>query len=189
VFLITLFGFPLPLIATQILLINLVTDGFPALALSVDPYEPDLMKQKPRKRNEKLYRGLAPYLVYYPIIMTLAAVGVFSYVYIGEGNLIKAQTMTFLLISVFELFQAFSCRSTIHHAHYVGLFRNPFLLLAIGASSVVLALVIYVPSLQPLFGTIALSWMEVGTIIVLATSGYIVIELTKAVRKWRGVSY
>ncbi len=189
VFLITLFGFPLPLIATQILLINLVTDGFPALALSIDPYEPELMKQKPRKRNEKLYRGLAPYLVYYPIIMTIAAVSVFSYFFLHEGNLIKAQTMTFLLISVFELFQAFSCRSTIHHAHHVGLFRNPYLLLAIGASSLVLAMVIYVPSLQPLFGTVALSWMEVATIVVISFSGYVVIETTKAIRIWRGVSF
>jgi Ca2+-transporting ATPase len=189
VFFITLFGFPLPLIATQILLINLVTDGFPALALSVDPYEPELMKQRPRKRDEKLYRGLAPYLVYYPIIMTLAAIGIFSYVYLEEGNLIKAQTMTFLLISVFELFQAFSCRSTVHHAHHVGLFRNPYLLLAIGVSSLVLGAVIYIPSLQPLFGTVALSGIEVATIIMLSFSGYVVIELTKAIRKWREVSF
>ncbi len=189
VFLITLFGFPLPLIATQILLINLVTDGFPALALSVDPYEPEVMKQKPRKRHEKLYKGLAPYIIYYPIIMTIAAFSVFSYFFLVEGNLLKAQTMTFLLISVFELFQAFSCRSTIHHAHHVGLFRNPYLLLAVGASSLVLALVIYVPALQPLFGTVALSGIEVGTIIIISFSGYVVIELTKAMRIWRGVSF
>lgn len=189
VFLITLFGFPLPLIATQILLINLVTDGFPALALSVDPYEPEVMKQKPRKRDEKLYKGLAPYLVYYPIMMTIAAFSVFSYVFLVEGNLVKAQTMTLLLISVFELFQAFSCRSTIHLAHRVGLFRNPYLLLAVAASSLVLVAVIYVPSLQPLFGTVALSGIEVATIIVLSFSGYVVIEMTKAMRRWRGVSF
>ncbi|MBI5002054.1 cation-translocating P-type ATPase [Candidatus Woesearchaeota archaeon] len=189
VFIITLLGFPIPLIATQILLINLVTDGFPALALSVDPYEHEVMKQKPRKRHEKLYKGLAPYLVYYPITMTIAALSVFSYFYLYEQNLLKAQTMTFVLISIFELFQAFSCRSTIHPAHHVGLFKNPYLLLAVSASVLVLASVVYIPSLQPLFGTVALSWIEVGTIILISFSGYVVIELTKAVRVWRGVSF
>lgn len=189
VFLITILGFPIPLIATQILLINLVTDGFPALALSVDPYEPEVMKQKPRKQGEKLYKGLAPYLVYYPIMMTIAALSVFSYFFLVEGSILKAQTMAFVLISVFELFQAFSCRSTVHAAHRVGLFRNPYLLLAVGASSLVIAFVVYIPALQPLFGTVALSWMEVGTIIAISLSGYFVIEITKAMRKWRGVGF
>lgn len=183
VFLIVLLSFPLPLIATQLLLINLVTDGFPALALSVDLFEKNIMKVKPRRKEEPIYKGLSPYLVFYPLMMTAAAVSVFSYIFLTEGNLIKAQTMTFLLICVFELFQAFSCRSTIDSAIKAGLFRNPWLLLAVATSATIAALVIFVPALQPLFGTTALAGWEVATIVMIAFSGFVVIEVTKGLRR------
>lgn len=183
VFIITLLNFPLPLIATQILLINLVTDGFPALALSVDPFEKNSMKVKPRKKEEPIYKGLSPYLVFYPLLMTAAAISVYSYIYITEGNLVKAQTMTFLLICLFELFQAFSCRSTIDSAIKAGLFKNPLLLVAVTASAVITGLVIYIPVLQPLFGTTALAGWEVAMIVMIAFSGFVVIEAVKGLRR------
>jgi P-type Ca2+ transporter type 2C len=182
VFTITLMGFPLPLIATQILLINLVTDGFPALALGVDPFERGSMKLKPRKRDEPLYKGLSPYLFVYPLVMTICAIVIFTYIYSGEGNLIKAQTMTFLTICFFELFQAFACRSTIESSFKVGLFKNKWLLGAVGLSGVIALAVVYLPVLQPLFGTVSLSWMELTTIIVISTFGAISIEVSKGVR-------
>jgi Ca2+-transporting ATPase len=181
VFLTILLGFPLPLVAAQILLINLVTDGFPALALSVDPYEPSAMKQKPRKKNEKLFKGLAPYIFWYPLTMTVAAVAMFAYVYPMEG-LQKAQTMVFCIIAIFELFQALSCRSTIHSSLSVGLFKNKWLIGAVALSASIVAAVVYVPALQQFFDTVALSWMEFATIILISTSGYIIIEITKAVQ-------
>jgi Ca2+-transporting ATPase len=183
VFITLLLNFPLPLVATQILLINLVTDGFPALALSVDPYEPSVMKQKPRKKHETLFKGLAPYLVWYPLMMTLAAVSLFAYVFYYGGSLVKAQTMVFCLIAIFELFQALSCRSTIHSSITVGLFKNPLLIGAIALSATIVGVVIYVPLFQHLFDTVALSWLELMTIIILASSGYIIIEITKALQR------
>jgi P-type Ca2+ transporter type 2C len=186
VFIVSLLGFPLPLIATQILLINLVTDGFPALALGVDPFERGSMKLKPRKRDEPLWRGLSPYLFIYPAVMTVCAIAVFSYIYIGEGNLIKAQTMTFLTICFFEMFQAFACRSTIESSFKVGLFKNHWLLLALGISGAVALGVTYIPTLQTLFGTVGLSWMELGTIIVISTFGAISIEVSKGVKSMWG---
>lgn len=182
VFVITLLGFPLPLVATQLLLINLVTDGFPALAMSVDPFEPNSMAQKPRKKTEPLYKGLSPYLVFYPFMMTLAAVSVFSYIYTQEGNLLRAQTMTFLLICIFELFQALSCRSTIGSSLKAGLFKNHWLLLAIATSTTISLGVIFVPFLQPLFGTTALTAWEVAIIVIISMSGFVVIEITKAIQ-------
>ncbi|MBI5072628.1 cation-translocating P-type ATPase [Candidatus Woesearchaeota archaeon] len=182
VFVITLLGFPLPLVATQLLLINLVTDGFPALAMSVDPFEPNSMAQKPRKKTEPLYKGLAPYLVFYPFMMTLAAVSVFSYMYTQEGNLLLAQTMTFLLICIFELFQALSCRSTIGSSLKAGLFKNHWLLLAIASSAAVAGAVIFVPFLQPLFGTTILTGLEIAAIVIISTSGFVVIEIAKGIQ-------
>ena len=74
-----IFGWPLPMTATQILLINLVTDGLPAVALSSDPYEPNAMSRKPRKQKETIYTGLKPFLVYYPIALIIVALSVFYY--------------------------------------------------------------------------------------------------------------
>lgn len=182
VLILTLFGYPLPLVATQLLLINLVTDGFPALALSVDPFEPNSMNQKPRKKTESLYKGLSPYLIFYPLMMTVAAFVVFSQVYHNPLDIIRAQTMTFLLVCVFEFFQAFSCRSTNSSSFKAGLFKNYWLLLAIAASATVAASVIFIPALQPFFGTTALTGWEVLTIVLLSSSGFMIIEVTKAIQ-------
>ncbi|MFA6888733.1 MAG: cation-translocating P-type ATPase [Candidatus Woesearchaeota archaeon] len=186
VFLAILLSFPLPLVAAQILLINLVTDGFPALALSVDPYEPSLMKQKPRKKEEKLFKGLAPYIFWYPLTMTIAAVLMFAFVYPTEG-LQKAQTMVFCIIAIFELFQALSCRSTIHSAFSVGLFKNKWLIGAVALSASIVLAVVYVPALQQLFDTVSLSALEFATIVLISMSGYVIIEITKAIQN-RNVS-
>lgn len=183
VFFITLFGFPLPLVAAQILLINLVTDGFPALALGVDPYEPHAMEQKPRKKEEPIYAGLVPFLVIYPLIMTGIAIAIFLYVFLTEGNLVKAQTMTFATIALFELFQAFACRSTVESSWKAGLFKNPWLLIAVGLSASILLVVIYVPFLQQFFGTIGISWIEFFTLVVLASLGAVSIEISKWVQR------
>lgn len=185
VFTLTLLGFPLPLLATQILLINLITDGFPALALSVDPFEPNAMKQKPRKKEEKLYSKLWPYLTFYPLTITLAAGFIFS-LYYTPANYAKAQTMVFLLISTSELFQAFSCRSTMQSAFSVGLLKNHYLLGAVALSAGILAAVIYVPLLHPLFGTTSLALAEVGSIVLIASSGFIVLEFIKWIQKVNG---
>ncbi len=182
VFLVVLFGFPLPLVAAQLLLINLVTDGFPALALGVDPYESGAMQQKPRKKDEQIYRGLTPFLVMYPIVMALVASTIFAY-YLTEGNLTKAQTMTFATIALFELFQAFVCRSTVESSWKVGIFKNPWLFGAVGLSASILLAVIYVPSLQPLFGTMGISWIEFLTLTILSSLGAVSIEVSKWVQR------
>ncbi len=183
VFLITLMSFPLPLIATQILLINLVTDGFPALALGVDPFESGAMKQKPRKKDEPLWKGLSPYLFVYPIVMTICAIAVFYYVYTSEANLIKAQTMTFLIICFFEIFQGFACRSTIDSVFKIGIFKNLWLLGALSLSTAVALAVVYVPILRPVFGTVHLSLIELSTIVIISLSGAISIEISKALKQ------
>ena len=179
IFLGIIFGLPLPLTATQILLINLVTDGLPALALSADPFEPHAMKRKPRKKTEPIYQGLTPFMVLYPILMTIASLSVFCFFFFGEGNLLKAQTATFLTISMFELYQAFTCRSTIYPSWQVGYFKNKWLILAVGTSVSVIAASIFIPTFGAVLGMAPLSVMEFLAISALSSIGAIAIEFTK----------
>ena len=179
IFLGIIFGLPLPLTATQILLINLVTDGLPALALSADPFEPNAMGRKPRKQNESIYKGLNAFIVYYPIAMVIAALSVFSYFYFGKGNLLQAQTATFLTISMFELYQAFACRSTIYSSLKVGLFKNKYLVLAVLASLTIILSSIFIPSLGKFLDMVPLTIAQSLFIIVIASSGAIIIEISK----------
>ena len=137
---------PTALTAMQILIINLVTDGLPALALGVDPFEPNAMKHPPRSRREPLYKGLAPFILYYPVIMVVVAVSLVYWVYdSAEGNVVEAQTVGFLTVAFFEMFQAFASRSTRYSSFKVGIFKNPWLVLAVAGSLGVCLGLVYMP--------------------------------------------
>ncbi|MDP3765913.1 MAG: calcium-translocating P-type ATPase, PMCA-type [Nanoarchaeota archaeon] len=182
IFLGIIFGLPLPLTATQILLINLVTDGLPALALSADPYEPNAMSRKPRKQDEPIFKGLNPFLVYYPIVMTITALLIFSWFYFYKGNLFQAQTATFLTISMFELYQAFASRSTIYPAFKVGIFKNKFLILAVLSSFAVISASIFIPSIGRYLDMSPLSIFEFVFIVLVSSIGAILIEISKYIK-------
>ena len=108
-------GFPAPLTATQILLINLVTDGLPATALGIDPFEPNAMKRKPRRRDEQIQRGLGNFLFGYPLLMTAVAITLFLVEFSRTASIERGRTLAFLTIVFFELYQAFASRSTIRN--------------------------------------------------------------------------
>lgn len=182
IFMAVLFGFPLPLTATQILLINLVTDGLPATALSVDPFEPGSMKQKPRKPNEKIYKGMAPYIIFYPILMFCATFFVFgASIFNGEGIVI-AQTKAFIVIAMFELYQAFSCRSVNYPLSRVGFFKNKWLILSVLISLLAVISVVYIPALQKVFNTAALGIYEFLLLILMSGAGALYLEIHKFVK-------
>ena len=179
IFLGIIFGLPLPLTATQILIINLVTDGLPALALSADPYEPNAMSRKPRKLDEPIFKGLNPFLVYYPIAMTIVALSVFSWFYFEKDNLLQAQTATFLTISMFELYQSFASRSTIYPAFKVGIFKNKYLIFAVLSSFIVITTSIFIPALGKFLDMVPISIFEFFIILIISSIGAIIIELCK----------
>ncbi|MBI2652026.1 calcium-translocating P-type ATPase, PMCA-type [Candidatus Woesearchaeota archaeon] len=179
IFLGIIFGLPLPLTATQILLINLVTDGLPALALSADPYEPNAMSRKPRKQDEPIFKGLNPFLIYYPLLMTITALLIFSWFYFHKANLFHAQTATFLTISMFELYQAFASRSTIYPAFKVGIFKNKYLILAVLSSFAVIAASIFIPSFGKFLDMAPLTIWQFMFIVIVSSIGAIIIELCK----------
>lgn len=137
----------------QILWVNLVTDGLPAIALGVDPGDPDLMERKPRDPNESVFtRDVKIYLTAIPILMT--ALLIFGYYMFhpweSEHQLMEARTTLFLAVVLMELVNAISARSLKHTVFKVGVFKNKFLWLAILISLGLQLMVLYTP-LQTLF--------------------------------------
>ena len=184
VFLGIIFGLPLALTATQILLINLVTDGLPALALTTDPFEPNAMSRKPRKQDESIFKGLKPFLIYYPIAQVATALSIFVYVLKVENNVLMAQTAAFLTIGMFEIYQSLASRSTIYPAIKVGLFKNKWLILAFVSSFLVISTSIFMPKIGDVPYGEALDMIPLNPglfwfIVAISSLGAIIIEISK----------
>jgi P-type Ca2+ transporter type 2C len=152
----------LPLLATQILWINLVTDGAPALALGIDPPDEGLMHQPPRPAGEgvltaRMWRGI----VFVGAIMAAGTLYVLDAslpggLVEGTGDLQYAQTMAFTTLMLFQMFNVVNARSDERSA-FAHLFANAWLWAAILASVALQVVVVYVPVLQRAFGTVGLS--------------------------------
>jgi len=158
-FLATLIGLPLPLIPIQILWVNLVTDGLPAMALGVDSSEKDLMQRPPRKAWENIFSGgLGWKIIGRGIQIGVSTVFVFTVaLYLGNGNLELARTMTFTTLVLSQLFFVFTCRSENQSIFELGFFSNLYLVGAVGVSLGLLLMALYLPILQSIFQTVPLS--------------------------------
>jgi Ca2+-transporting ATPase len=155
-------GVALPLLATHILWINLVTDGAPALALGVDPADADVMKTSPRPRGERVItRRMWSGTVEVGAIMAAGTLLVLDAslpggLIEGSGDMRHAQTMAFTTLVLFSLFTVFNARSDERSA-FTGLFSNTWLWGAVGLSLALQAAVIYIPFLQQAFSTVRLT--------------------------------
>jgi Ca2+-transporting ATPase len=180
----------LPLLATQILWINLVTDGAPALALGVDPIDVGVMNRPPRPAAE----GVITLRMWWGILYVGAIMAVGTLLVLdaglpgglieGRGDLKHAQTMAFTTLMAFQLFNVFNARSDERSAFH-GLFRNPWLWAAVGVSVLLHAAVIYVPFLQNAFSTVSLSAREWLVCTAVASSVLWLGELGKLVGRMR----
>ena len=142
------------LTAVQILWMNLVTDGLPAIALGVDPGDPDLMERKPRKPNESVFsKDVKVYLSTIPILMTvLLLVAFYSHLpWLSEFRLLEARTQLLTAMIAMELVIAITMRSLKYPVYKVGPFKNKFLWYAILASFALQLVILYVPGIQTLF--------------------------------------
>ncbi|MDD7267474.1 MAG: calcium-translocating P-type ATPase, PMCA-type [Lachnospiraceae bacterium] len=179
-FLAVLFGWPVPLQSVHLLWVNLITDTFPALSLGVDPGDPEIMKAKPRKASESLFKGRVVFLIGNGILigfLTLAAfvVGAAMYSNIHDigalllhiadestfhndlAGLQHARTMAFVVLSVSQLFHAFNLRSEDKSIFKVGLFTNKWLVGSLFIGLLVQVCVIYVPFLASAFKVVPLN--------------------------------
>jgi Ca2+-transporting ATPase len=182
-------GVALPLLATQILWINLVTDGAPALALGVDPAEPELMQRPPRPRHERVITGqMWIGIVFVGVVMAATTLLVIDAslpggLIEGTGDLAYAHTMAFTTLIVAQLFNTFNARSDERSA-FVHLFANRWLWGAIGLSLVLQLLVLYVHPLQHAFSTVPLTLADWVRCTVAASTVFWAREISKLVRRW-----
>jgi P-type Ca2+ transporter type 2C len=202
IFLATLAGLPAPLTAIQLLWLNLITDGAPALALAVEKGDPDIMEQKPRAKSEPIVNrsmmlGLGVQTVAQTgAVLTAFALGLLWHLEAGAqvvGNPIvyliqhdwrgidvqTAETMAFVTLSLCELFRAYTVRSERASLFQIGVFSNRYMQYAVGLSITLLFLVVSVPFLQPIFNTHFPSPREWGVVIGLAFIPAIAEEITK----------
>lgn len=155
----------LPLLPVQILLINLLTDGLPALALGIEPKEPDVMKRRPRNPNENILNRHSIGMLVLVGALFAAATLILFYLELPSG-IQHARTIAFTTIVVTELFIALSMRSSLPLLR-IGLFSNKKLILAILSSFILQLAVIYVPVFDAVFETTALTlddWIPIFTV-------------------------
>ena len=146
------------LTAAQLLWVNLTTDGLPAIALGIDPGDPDIMNRKPRDPNESVFTtDVKLYLTVTPILMTgLLLFGYFFYQpWKGPAELLEARTQLLTAMICMELANAISARSLKYPIWEVGVFKNKFLWYAVGSSFLLQLLVLYVPGLNSAFNVSA----------------------------------
>jgi Ca2+-transporting ATPase len=202
IFLATLAGLPAPLTAIQLLWLNLITDGAPALALAIEKGDPDIMQQKPRSKSEPIInRTMLLGLGIQTVAQTFAVLGAFAlgliwhleanavvvgnpFVYLLQHewrgvDVQTAETMAFVTLSLCELFRAYTVRSERASLFQIGIFSNRYMQYAVGLSIVLLILVCAVPFLQPIFNTHFLSLREWSIVLGLALIPAISEEITK----------
>lgn len=183
IFVATLAGLPLPLTAIQLLWLNLLTDGAPALALGLEKGDPDIMEQPPRPPDEPVInRDMLIGIAVQSLAIMTATLGAFL---LGNpfnpATLDVAESMAFATLTVSELLRAYTTRSERYPLYRIGVFSNKYMQYAVLASLALLLTVVYVPFLNPVFNTHPLSlrqWLEILPLIFLPAT---VAEITKLV--------
>lgn len=191
-----LVGWPIPLTVIQLLWLNLVTDSFPALALGVEPGEPDIMNQPPRKTDDQIIdRNLVDNIATQAIaiaVATLAAFYIsFTYLYpingveaaLREININKAETIAFATLVLSELLRSFSARSEKYTVYELGIFSNKSLVYAFIGSTLLTLAVIYIPFMQVIFHSHAFGLKDWAIVLPFAFLPFVVGEIHKLVER------
>jgi Ca2+-transporting ATPase len=208
IFLATLAGLPAPLTAIQLLWLNLITDGAPALALAMEKGDPDIMGHKPRPKNEQIINGpmglgigvqtvaqtgavLFAFclgllwemehlgIVVPPGMSPLSFLIKFDWRAVNVEALHTAETMAFVTLSLCELFRAYTVRSERASIFTIGVFSNKYMQYAVGLSIALLLLVCAVPFLQDIFNTHIMSAQEWTVVLSLSLIPAVAEEITK----------
>jgi len=187
IFLATLFGSSSPLSAIQLLWLNLLTDGAPALALGLEKGDPDIMEQPPRPTKEPIINRL---MVTGIVVQTIAITAiVLAAYYTGlawePAHPELAQTMAFIALSASELVRSYTARSERVSLFRLGVFSNKYMQYAVLLSLALLLCVIYIPFFQPIFDTVPLGLREWTLLLPLLLVPGIAAEITKAIVRWR----
>ncbi len=180
-FVASLLRLPLPLLPIQILWVNLVTDGLPALALGVDPIDRKIMKRPPRLKNESVISWqMGGTMLMQGAFIAFCSLLAFYLVYFVEGEGIeRARTASFIVLACSQLFHSFNCRSTHESIFKLGFLTNSKLVYATLTSFILQMSVVYVPFLQTVFKTKPLGLFDWVVVLVISSLTLWAVELVK----------
>jgi len=182
IFVATLIGYLPPLTPIQLLWLNLLTDGAPALALGLEEGDPDIMDQPPRPPQEPIInRSMVQGIVVQTVAITSAVLAAFFIgLRWGNGDYKLGRTMAFVTLSTSELLRAYTARSERYPLLKLGLFGNKVMQYAVGASTLLMLAAVYLPFLQPFFDTVPLGLREWAVMLPLLFIPAVVAEINKA---------
>lgn len=170
-FLSMIMGLPIPLLPAQVLAVNLATDGLPAIALGMEPGEPDIMERPPRSPDESIFsHGLARLIMVRGIFIAISTIASFMIVNTMSKNLAGARTAALVTLVLSQLIHVFECKSEHKSLFELPVFSNKYLIFAVLSSILMLLGIIYLPFLSAIFGTTALAlneWLIAGGISLL----------------------
>lgn len=200
----SIFNLPLPLFPIQILWINIATDGLPALALGVDPVDPDIMKRPARRSAEQIVdKKLGSLIIFQGFLIAFSTL--FAYLYVLydtscatlgclhwftnevlpcalSGDLDLARTVAFCVMVISQLFHSFNCRNARLSLFKVGVFTNKKLLLATGLSLAMQIAIVYTPYLENVFKVTPLDLKDWVTVFGFSSFTFIIMEIIKLLK-------
>ena len=173
----TLLGLPLPFLPIHVLWVNLVTDGLPAVALSIDPKDPDLMRYPPREPDEGILTRFWRFILFAAIVDFISDFVPFLWVYSVTVDPVQARTVAFTSIVFFEFLLAYQSRSETHHIFalgWKGLTANKMLFVSVFISLVLQFAIIYLPPLQNLFHVAPLTPFQLGLCFIGSLTAFLI---------------
>ncbi|MEI6863124.1 MAG: cation-translocating P-type ATPase, partial [Candidatus Omnitrophota bacterium] len=183
----SLIGLPVPLLPIHILWVNLVTDGLPALALGIDPVDPNIMKRPPRKPDESV--------VTKPMVFTMLIQGSFIafcsllafviVLFVEKEGIGRARTAAFIVLACSQLFHSFNCRNSTESIFKIGLLTNKKLIAACGVSFLLQIGAVCLPFMQKVFKTEPLGAFDWVMVIAISSLPLWAMEVWKAIRRGR----
>ncbi len=169
-----------PLLAVHLLWINLVTDSLPAIALGMEPGARNIMRRKPKPKNESIFaQGMGIRIIMQGTMFALLTLTGFIIVWQSTGDIGAGRTMAFLVLALSQVFHSFNMRSS-RSLFAIGFFTNKYLNGAVLISMVLIIMVVFIPAAATAFGMVKLSWDYYLLSVGLALVPIIVLELSKA---------
>ena len=171
-----------PLLAVHLLWINLVTDSLPAIALGVEPVDKDVMKRKPKPKEESIFaHGFGLRIILLGVMFAILTLTGFMIAWKSTGDIASGRTMAFIVLAVSQIVHSFNMRSD-HSLFKIGVFSNKYLNGAAFVSLGLMALIVFIPPVTTAFGLTQLSTEMYLLALALALVPIVVLEIAKASR-------
>ncbi len=180
IFIASLIGLPLPLIAVQILWINLLTDGLPAVALSVDPHDSNIMERKPRNSEEGIITNEMVFdIIFVGALMCIGTLLLFNHSLTGGADIVYARSVALAVLVVLEVVRL----QMVREKYNIGVFSNKWLILAVISSIGFLLSILYIPQLQILFKTAPINLFDWFKIIGVTVAVFVSVQATIIIKR------